>query len=170
MISFIVAMDENRVIGKNNQLPWHLPEDLKFFKRVTMGHPIAMGRKTHESIGRVLPGRENIIITRQHGYQSELCTVFYSIEEFVKYCKGRDEEIFVIGGAEIFKETFAFADRLYITHIHEKFDGDTYFPEFHSEQWALVSSEKGIKDMKNPFDYEFRIYDRITCPEEGNHE
>src|SRR3954452_4793201 len=106
MISFVVAMDENRVIGKNNQLPWHLPEDLKFFKRVTMGHPIAMGRKTHESIGRVLPGRENIVITRNPSYQCDECTVFYSVEEFVKYSHQRNDEIFVIGGAEIFRELF----------------------------------------------------------------
>ncbi|MEH7373494.1 dihydrofolate reductase [Neobacillus drentensis] len=160
MISFIVAMDENRVIGKDNQLPWHLPEDLKFFKRVTMGHPIAMGRKTHESIGRVLPGRENIVITRQVNYQSEDCTVFYSIEDFVKNSKKQSEEIFVIGGAEIFNETFEFADRLYITLIHEKFAGDTFFPEFDGSKWELVSSEKGLMDEKNPYDYEFKIYER----------
>ncbi|PGY14110.1 dihydrofolate reductase [Bacillus sp. OV166] len=160
MISFIVAMDENRVIGKDNQLPWHLPEDLKFFKRVTMGHPIAMGRKTHESIGRVLPGRENIVITRQVNYQSEDCTVFYSIEDFVKKSKKQSEEIFVIGGAEIFNETFEFADRLYITLIHEKFAGDTFFPEFDGSKWELVSSEKGLMDEKNPYDYEFKIYER----------
>ncbi|MFL6559494.1 MAG: dihydrofolate reductase [Bacillus sp. (in: firmicutes)] len=160
MISFIVAMDENRVIGKDNQLPWHLPEDLKFFKRVTMGHPIAMGRKTHESIGRVLPGRENIVITRQVNYQSEDCTVFYSIEDFVKNSKKQSEEIFVIGGAEIFNETFEFADRLYITLIHEKFAGDTFFPEFDRSKWELVSSEKGLMDEKNPYDYEFKIYER----------
>ncbi|MFJ5715158.1 dihydrofolate reductase [Neobacillus sp. NPDC093127] len=160
MISFIVAMDENRVIGKENQLPWHLPEDLKFFKKVTMGHPIAMGRKTHESIGRALPGRENIIITRQPGYQSEECTVFNSVEEFIKYSRDQKEEIFVIGGAEIFKETFAFADCLYITLIHEEFAGDTFFPEYDGDNWELQSSEKGIKDEKNPYDYEFRIYQR----------
>nr|WP_223593265.1 dihydrofolate reductase [Neobacillus bataviensis] len=160
MISFIVAMDENRVIGKDNQLPWHLPEDLKFFKRVTMGHPIAMGRKTHESIGRVLPGRENIIITRQKEYESEGCTVFTSVEEFVKNCREQSDEIFVIGGAEIFKETFPYADRLYITHIYENFAGDTFFPEFDLEQWELTSCEKGIKDEKNPYNYEFRIYDK----------
>ncbi|MGG3470183.1 dihydrofolate reductase [Neobacillus pocheonensis] len=160
MISFIVAMDENRVIGKDNQLPWHLPEDLKFFKRVTLGHPIAMGRKTHESIGRALPGRENIIITRQEGYESECCTVFYSVEDFVKYSRGQDDEIFVIGGAEIFKETFPFADRLYITRIYENFAGDTFFPEYDLQKWELVSCEKGIKDEKNPYDYEFRIYDK----------
>jgi dihydrofolate reductase len=166
MISFIVAMDENRVIGKDNELPWHLPEDLKFFKRTTMGHPIAMGRKTHESIGRVLPGRENIVITRQLDYKSNNATVFYPMEEFVEYCRKQDDEIFVIGGAEIFKETFAYADRLYITHIYEEFEGDTYFPEFNETEWELISCEKGIKDEKNPYKYEYRIYDRMT---KGSH-
>lgn len=160
MISFIVAMDENRVIGKDNQLPWRLPEDLKFFKRVTMGHPIAMGRKTHESIGRILPGRENIVITRQKDYQIEGCTVVSSIEDFVKYSKKQGDEIFVIGGAEIFNETFDYSDRLYITLIYEEFAGDTFFPEFDVNKWELMSSEKGIKDEKNPYDYEFRIYER----------
>lgn len=160
MISFILAMDEHRVIGKDNQLPWYLPEDLKFFKRVTMGHPIAMGRKTHDSIGRILPGRENIIITRQPNFQSDGCTVFHSVEEFVNYCRNQDDEIFVIGGAEIFKESFPFADRLYITMIHEKFEGDTFFPEFAESEWELNFCEKGIKNEKNPYDYEFRIYQR----------
>ncbi|MDR6122686.1 dihydrofolate reductase [Bacillus sp. SLBN-46] len=160
MISFIVAMDENRTIGRENQLPWHLPEDLKFFKRVTMGHPIAMGRKTHESIGRVLPGRENIVITRQEGYQSEGCTMFYSVEEFVNYCRDVDDEIFVIGGAEIFRKAFPYVDCLYLTLIHESFEGDTYFPPFDISQWELTSCEKGPKNEKNPYDYEFRIYKR----------
>ncbi|HJV16029.1 MAG TPA: dihydrofolate reductase, partial [Bacillales bacterium] len=145
MISFIVAMDDNRVIGKNNQLPWHLPEDLKFFKKVTMGHQIAMGRKTHESIGRLLPGRKNIIITRNVNYKREDCNVFYSVQDFVEYCRGQEEEVFVIGGAEIFNETFLFAERLYLTHIHEEFAGDTFFPEFNMNQWKLKSSEKGIR-------------------------
>jgi dihydrofolate reductase len=166
MISFIVAMDENRAIGKDNELPWHLPEDLKFFKRTTMGHPIAMGRKTHESIGRALPGRENIVITRQLDYKSNNVTIFYSMEEFVEYCRSQDDEIFVIGGAEIFKETFAYADRLYITHIYEEFEGDTYFPEFNEREWELITCEKGIKDEKNPYKYEYRIYDRMT---KGSH-
>ncbi|MDF2856933.1 MAG: dihydrofolate reductase [Neobacillus sp.] len=160
MISFIVAMDENRVIGKDNQLPWHLPEDLKFFKRVTMGHPIAMGRKTHESIGRILPGRENMIITRQPDYQREGCTVFHSIGDFVEYTRRTNDEIFIIGGAEIFKGTFEYADRLYITHIHDRFEGDTFFPKFNVSEWELISSEQGMKDEKNPYDYEYKIYDR----------
>jgi len=160
MISFVVAMDVNRVIGKDNQLPWHLPEDLKFFKRVTMGQPIAMGRKTHESIGRVLPGRQNIIITRQNDYQAEGCTVFYSVKDFVDFFLKQEEEVFVIGGAEIFKEAFPFADRLYITLINEEFEGDTYFPEYNKHEWKLRSCDKGVKDEKNPYDYEFLIYDR----------
>jgi dihydrofolate reductase len=160
MISFIVAMDERKAIGKNNNLPWHLPEDLKFFKRVTMGHPIAMGRKTHESIGRPLPGRENIIITRNPDFKCEGCTVFYSVSDFVAYCNQGENEIFVIGGAEIFKETFEFADRLYITQIHYEFAGDTFFPEFDETKWELKTQTKGIKDEKNPYDYEFCLYER----------
>jgi dihydrofolate reductase len=161
MISFLVAMDQNRVIGKDNQLPWHLPEDLKYFKRMTMGHPIAMGRKTHESIGRILPGRENIIITRNPEYKCEGCTVFSSIQDFVNYCTDFENEIFVIGGAEIFKETFPYVDRLYITYIHEAFEGDTFFPNFISSEWKLISSDKGIKNEKNPYEYEFKIYERV---------
>jgi dihydrofolate reductase len=162
MISFIVAMDDNRVIGKDNQLPWHLPEDLKFFKRVTMGHPIVMGRKTFDSIGRALPGRENIIITRNKNYKSDTCTVFNYIEEFLSYTSYKpEEEYFVIGGAEIFKQLLPKVDRLYITEIHEEFDGDTFFPEFDMKDWKLVSKEAGPKDEKNPYDYEFKVYSRL---------
>ncbi|WML47788.1 dihydrofolate reductase [Neobacillus sp. PS3-34] len=160
MISFIWAMDADRAIGKNNQLPWHLPEDLKFFKRVTMGHQIAMGRKTYESIGRPLPGRENIIITRNPEFEAKGCTVFHSVSEFVEYSKQTDDEIFVIGGAEIFQETFEYAGKLYLTLIDESFGGDTFFPEFDLSEWSLVSREKGLKDEKNPYDYEFTIYER----------
>jgi dihydrofolate reductase len=158
MISFIWAMDENRVIGKNNQLPWHLPEDLKFFKKVTMGHPVAMGRKTFESIGRLLPGRENIIITRNREYLCEGCTVIYSVEEFLNYCQKKDDEVFVIGGAEIFRELIPVVDRLYLTMIHDQFEGDTFFPEISFEDFELVLQEKGTRDEKNPYDYEFLIY------------
>lgn len=160
MISFIVAMDDQKAIGKNNRLPWHLPEDLKFFKKVTMGHPIAMGRKTFESIGRPLPGRENIIITRNPSFRFEGCTVFYSIADFAASYNHLDDEVFVIGGAEIFKETFAYANRLYITHIHYEFAGDTFFPDFDESKWELKSRSKGIKDEKNPYNYEFCMYER----------
>lgn len=161
MISLIWAMDENRVIGKDNQLPWHLPEDLKFFKRTTMGNPIAMGRKTHESIGRPLPGRENIIITRSGDYNSEGCTVLHSVEEFISYSETlAAAEIFVIGGAEIFHSIFPYADRLYITKIHHAFLGDTYFPDIDMDEWKQIFHEPGIKDERNPYDYEFLIYER----------
>lgn len=161
MISFIWAMDENRVIGKNNQLPWRLPEDLKFFKKVTMGHPIAMGRKTFESIGRPLPGRENIVITRNPGFVCEQCTIFHSDADFAEYAKNIQDEIFVIGGAEIFRSLFHLADRLYVTQIYHQFEGDTFFPSFDYNGWTLISREKGLRDERNPFDYEFCIYQKI---------
>lgn len=160
MISLIWAMDENQVIGKNNQLPWHLPEDLKFFKRTTMGHPIAMGRKTMDSIGKPLPGRENIVITRNHDFTKDGFTILHSVEEFIQYSNKLEDEIFVIGGAEIFKVFLPVADRLYITRIHAQFEGDTFFPELKMEEWELLTKEKGIKDEKNPYDYEFEIYNR----------
>jgi dihydrofolate reductase len=158
MISYIVAMDKNRTIGKDNQLPWHLPADLKFFKRVTMGHPIIMGRKTYESIGKPLPGRENIVVTRNQEYMLEGCTVIHSVEALIKFAEEKKEEVFVIGGAELFKATFSNADRLYITMIEH--EGDTFFPEFKESDWKLVSQEKGPKDEKNPYDYSFNIYER----------
>jgi dihydrofolate reductase len=160
LISFLVAMDQKRTIGKDNDLPWHLPADLKYFKQVTMGHPIVMGRKTHEAIGRVLPGRENIVLTREKSYTSPGCTVIHSIEDLLNIDKEKDEEVFVIGGAEIFKEVFTSADRLYITLIEDVFEGDTYFPDFDQSEWEVVSKEKGIKDEKNPYDYYYIVFKR----------
>lgn len=160
MISFIWAMDENRVIGKDNQLPWRLPEDLKFFKRVTMGHPVAMGRKTFESIGRPLPGRENIVITRNPDFECEGCTIFHSIVEFAEYAKKLEDEVFVIGGAEIFQSLLDYVDRFYITRIHHQFEGDTFFPEIDLNNWILKSCEQGVRNEQNPYNYEFCIYNR----------
>ena len=160
MISLMWAMDNNHVIGYNNQLPWHLPEDLKFFKSTTMGHPIAMGRKTWDSIGRPLPGRENIVITRNPEFLCEGCTVLNSVEALLEYSRQKADEIFVIGGAEIFKLILPDADKLYLTRIYDEFKGDTFFPELNMEEWSLLSREQGIKDEKNPYDYEFMIYKR----------
>lgn len=160
MISLIWAMDENRVIGYKNALPWRLPAELQYFKKTTMGHPIAMGRKTFESIGRPLPGRENIIITRNPSFQREDCTVYYSLDSFIEYARKYAGEIFVIGGAEIFREIFPIADRLYITNIKHAFQGDTYFPKFPLEGWKLIRREPGIKDEKNPYNYEYLVYER----------
>ncbi|EKN68347.1 dihydrofolate reductase [Schinkia azotoformans] len=161
MISIVVAMDKNRVIGKNNQLPWHLPADLAFFKKVTMGKAIVMGRKTYESIGRPLPGRENIILTKNREYQTEGCTIIHSIDDVFDIEKIANGEVCVIGGAEIFKEVLTSTDRLYITEIDHEFEGDTYFPLVRESDWTLISKEKGPKDEKNPYDYYFAIYERI---------
>ncbi|WP_078546272.1 dihydrofolate reductase [Litchfieldia alkalitelluris] len=159
MISLLVAMDKNRLIGKDNLLPWHLPADLAYFKRVTMGHTIVMGRKTYESIGRPLPGRENIIVTRNPSYKMDGCTIINSIEA-IKNLSDSNDELFVIGGSEIFREVFTFADRLYITEIDDEFEGDTYFPEFSLKDWTLISKDQGKKDEKNPYDYYFCVYER----------
>ncbi len=163
MISLLVAMDQNNLIGRDNQLPWHLPADLAYFKQVTMGHPIVMGRKTYDSIGRPLPGRENIIVTRNPAFTMEGCKVIHSIEEIIKLNNNdKEQELFVIGGSEIFKEILPFADKLYITEIDEAFEGDTFFPEIHQKEWVLLHKEKGIKDEKNPYDYYFSVYTRAN--------
>jgi dihydrofolate reductase len=159
MISLLVAMDRNRLIGKDNDLPWRLPADLAYFKKMTMGHPIVMGRKTYESIGRPLPGRENIIITRNSTYSAVGCKVIQSIDEIIELSKTKTET-FVIGGSEIFKEILPFVDKLYITEIEEEFEGDTYFPNIPFEDWKLISREKGIQDEKNPYEFYFCVYER----------
>lgn len=158
MISIIVATDRNNLIGKDNDLPWRIPADLAYFKKVTLGSTIVMGRKTYESIGKPLPNRRNIILSRQD-FHADGCETLHSIEE-VKSLNMDDEELFVIGGAHIFKETLPIADFLYLTYIDEEFEGDTYFPEVNEQDWELVSSEKGMKDEKNPYDYYFKKFKR----------
>lgn len=159
MISFIVAMDKNRVIGKENQLPWHLPADLQFFKRVTSGHVIVMGRKTYESIGKPLPNRTNVIITRQADFQAEGCLVFHDVDSLMAHFS-KEEELFVIGGAEIFSLFMPNVDRMYITLINHEFEGDTYFPEIDGSEWEIIHQEKGVRDEKNPYDYSFITWQR----------
>jgi dihydrofolate reductase len=159
MISFVVAMDENRAIGKDNDLPWYLPNDLKHFKKTTMGKPIVMGRKTYESIGKPLPGRENIVVTRDQSYHAEGTITVHSVDEVLQL---KAEEICVIGGTEIFKLFLPVADRLYITEIHHTFDADTYFPELSDEDWEEVSRTAGIVDEKNKYPHEFVVYEKIN--------
>lgn len=159
MISFLVAMDANRLIGKDNDLPWYLPADLKYFKKVTMGHPIIMGRRTYESIGKALPGRRNIILTHDMAFKAADCEIVHSKDEALQILR-TDDENFVIGGAAVFKSFFDSVDRLYITLIHETFDGDTYFPPIDEENWILKSSQKGATDNKNLYSHDFLIYDR----------
>lgn len=160
MISIVVAMDKNRLIGRNNELPWHLPADLAYFKKVTMGKPIVMGRKTHESIGRPLPGRDNIIITRNSEFNVEGCIIVHTVDDILKLANGTTSELCVIGGSEIFKEVLPYTDRLYITEIDYSFDGDTYFPEIDHTEWELISREQGSSDEKNPYTFFYNIYDR----------
>ena len=159
IISLIVAMDRNNIIGMDNDLPWRLSSDLKHFKEITMGKPIIMGRKTHESIGRPLPGRENIIITRDQTYVAEGCTVIHDINDMVVFCKGQDE-IMIMGGAEIYRQTLSKADMLYLTEVHAEVEGDTFFPEFDRSQWQEVSREDHQANEKNEFDYSFLVLER----------
>ncbi|MCD7033459.1 dihydrofolate reductase [Metabacillus sp. GX 13764] len=158
MISFLLAMDENRVIGKNNDLPWRLPADLAYFKRITMGHKIVMGRKTFESMGRPLPGRENLVVTRNGDFQREGVKVIDSPALFGQEAMGKEEEIFVIGGEEIFRLFLPYCQKLYITEIHHAFEGDRRFPEMDMSDWEVISRVKGERNEKNPYDYEFLVY------------
>lgn len=157
MISLIVAYDKNRVIGYNNSMPWYLPEDLKYFKETTMGKPMIMGRKTFESIGRVLPGRRSIVVTRNSDYSHEGIEVANSLEEAIKMA-GDVEEIMVLGGAQIFKASLPIADRLYITLIDEEFEGDTYFPEVGGE-WKITSQSE-VFTSKEGHKFQYITYDR----------
>ncbi|WP_438444553.1 dihydrofolate reductase [Gorillibacterium sp. sgz5001074] len=161
MITFVVAMDRNRGIGLNNKLPWHLPADLKFFRQTTTGHPVLMGRKTYESIGKPLPNRTNVVLTRDPDYQPEGVLVLHSPEEAVG--QFRDEELFVIGGAEIFRLLMPVADKLVVTHIDHTFEADTFFPGFREEEWRAVSRTPGVTDEKNPYAFEFVIYERVRA-------
>ena len=158
MISLIVAASRNGVIGANNRLPWHLPADLKRFKQLTMGHPILMGRKTFESIGTPLPGRTNLVITRQKDFQCCGATVVHSLEEGFRICDRETErEIFVIGGAEIFRQALPFADRIYLTRIEKDFEGDVRLFEIDPAIWKETSREEFLSD---PLPYTFLTYDR----------
>ncbi|WP_421379042.1 dihydrofolate reductase [Bacillus salacetis] len=160
MISFVWAMDENGVIGHENKLPWRLPEDLKFFKETTMGHPIVMGRKTFESIGKPLPGRENIVLTRDVSYEADGCIIYHEVEEVLHYAEEREVEVMVTGGAEIFKKFILYADKLYVTRIFENFEGDTYFPELNWDDYKLISTKQGIQNEQNPHHYVFEVYEK----------
>jgi dihydrofolate reductase len=155
-ISFILAMDTQQAIGKNNDLPWRLPADLAYFKKMTLNHPILMGRKTYESIGKPLPNRTNVIITQNRDYAVEGCIVVHSVDEAM--AKFTEEELFVIGGAEVFQLFMPVVDRMYITLIEQEFAADTFFPAFDVNEWQLISSEPGITDDKNPYTYSFLVY------------
>ncbi len=159
IISFIVAMDKKGVIGHEGDLPWHLSADLKHFKAVTMGKPLIMGRKTHESIGRPLPGRKNIIMTRSPGFIAEGCTVVHSLDD-VFQAVGDVDEVMIMGGSAIYDQSLTRTDRLYLTEVHADVSGDVYFPEFNKSEWVELEREDHSADEKNNFDYSFVILER----------
>jgi dihydrofolate reductase len=158
MISIIVAASANNVIGREGELPWRLSDDLKRFKAITMGKPVVMGRKTWESIGRPLPGRDNIVITRQPGFEAHGCHVVASTHEAIAAAAGADE-IMVIGGSEIYALFLPEAGRVYLTRVHAEVEGDAFFGEL-GEEWTLVSDEFHAADDRNEFDVSFRTYER----------
>ncbi|ODS24843.1 dihydrofolate reductase [Candidatus Endobugula sertula] len=165
-LSIIVAMANNRAIGKDNNLLWHLPEDLKYFKRITMGKPIVMGRKTFESIGRPLPGRLNIVITRQKDWQHEGITVAHSIAQAIELAQAQSlidgiDEIMVIGGAEIYRIALPQTDRLYLTRVDAEIDGDAFFPAVSENEWKEIARESFAASNNNPYDYVFSVLERV---------
>jgi dihydrofolate reductase len=159
-ICLIVALAANGVIGRNNALPWHLPADLKRFKALTMGHPVVMGRKTHESIGRPLPGRRNLVITRNRDYSAPGCEIVHSLDEAVAACRGA-QEIFIIGGAELYRESLPRAHCLEFTEIRAEFEGDATFPEISLAQWRETGREIHSDEAGIPFRYDFVRYERL---------
>lgn len=163
--SIIVAMAENRVIGRNNKLPWYLPNDLKYFKSVTMGKPIVMGRKTFESIGKPLPGRLNIVITRNADWSHPGVTVVHTVEEAFSKAEATAlidgvDEVMIIGGDQIYQTALSLADRIYLTKVHAEVDGDAWFTDVNWDQWQESAREDFIAEDPNPYDYSFIVYDR----------
>lgn len=160
-VSIIVAMAENNVIGRDMDLPWHISADLKRFKALTMGHHIVMGRKTYESIGRLLPGRTTVIITRQHDYQIEGAVVVHSLEQ-ARQVAAEDNELFIIGGGQIYELALPYADKLHLTRVHTEVEGDTRFPNIYWNEWQLISAERHLADEKNDHDYTFESYQKVS--------
>lgn len=162
IISFVVAMDERGLIGRNNGLPWRLPDDMRWFREVTMGKPVVMGRKTYESIParfRPLVGRHNIIITRNRDYRAEGATVVHSMEEALA-AAGDVEEVMIGGGAEVFRAFLGMADRLYLTQIEGVYDGDAYFPQFDTDEWVEVFSQTHLSDERHEHPFRWIILER----------
>lgn len=163
ILSMIVAMADNNIIGKDNDMPWHLPADLAYFKKTTLGKPIIMGRKTFESIGRPLPGRRNIVISRDTSYKGNGIEVVNSVEQalaLINNSADAVDEIMVIGGGAIYRHCLTKANRLYVTHIKANIEGDTQFPEFNDGTWRKVHSVPSVSDEKNIYGLDFCIYER----------
>lgn len=160
-ISLIVAASENNVIGRDNDLPWKLPDDMKFFVKTTKGHHILMGRKNLESFGRLLPKRTNVLLTRDKSYTFEGAKIFHSLDVAIQFVKDSgEEELMVIGGGEIYKQCMPFAHRIYLTRIHAKVEGDVFFPEIDSTSWNLVSEDFHDKDEDHNYSFTFQLFER----------
>ena len=157
-LSIIAAVAANGVIGNANALPWHLPEDLKRFKALTLGHPVIMGRKTHESIGRPLPGRRNIIVTRNQDYRTLGCETANSLQDAIAACGTNDEEVFVIGGAQIYRDSMRLAQRIYLTEINRNFVGNVLFPAYEQSRWRETFRQR--QSTAEGLGFDFVVYDR----------
>jgi dihydrofolate reductase len=164
-VSIIAAVAENGVIGRGGKLPWHLSDDLRRFKRLTMGHTIVMGRRTWESIGRPLPGRRTIAVSRQPEYRVDVegVDVAASLDDALRIAEtAGDDEVFIIGGAELYREALAQVNRIYLTRVHAFIDGDTYFPDVDWQKWRRVESEQRDSDARNDYRYTFEVYERAS--------
>ncbi len=160
-LSLVVAMDKNRVIGIDGGLPWHLSSDLKYFRDITMGKPIIMGRKTHESIGRPLPGRRNIVVTRNSDFEAPGCDVVTSLEAALELVEDV-EEVMMVGGASLYLDTLPVADHIYMTEVHAEVKGDTWFPEIDPDEWQEISRTEFSADENNEHHYSFVVYERVS--------
>ena len=161
MVTIIAAIAENNALGKDNQLIWHLPADLNRFKKTTLNHVVIMGRKTFESLGKPLPNRTNILVTRDKNYKAEGCVVVNSVKEALVAATKEDENPFILGGAEIYKQAMPFTDKLDITFVHHQFKADVFFPEIDKTIWKETSREDFKADEKNKYDYSFVTFERI---------
>jgi dihydrofolate reductase len=161
-MAIIVAMSENRVIGRGGALPWHISADLRRFRKLTTGHAIIMGRKTFESIGRPLPHRRSIVISRNPDFRAEGVEVVAGLDAALQCCEG-EQQVFVIGGSSIYELALPQADRLYVTLIHATIDGDTFFPQFDETEWQLAEDQQHAADKKNAFDYSYRTYEKKSA-------
>ena len=163
IVSAILAAAKNNVIGKDNNIPWHLSADLKYFKKTTLNHHIIMGRKTYSSIGKALPKRTNIIITRNPYFIVSNCIVVHSIDEALEFAlENGEEEVFIIGGGEIYKQSMPYLDKIYLTEVDLDIKGDAHFPELDKKEWKVISEDHHPSDEKNEFAYTFKILERIV--------
>ena len=161
VISHLVAASENNVIGKNNQIPWHLPNDLKFFKNKSWGMPVIMGRNTYESLDKPLPGRINVVITSNKEWRREDVTVAHDIQQAIKKaCESDCNELFIIGGGEIFKQTMDIVNRIYFTRVHTTIEGDVFYPAIDESKWKLISEDPHPADDKHAFAYTFQLWEK----------